>query len=435
MRKANGLEVNFDCIVGPTHHFGGLSLGNIASAKNKFRPSSPKKAALQGLEKMYMLYERGFCQGVLPPHPRPFLNIAHLPGFEHNQYLLSALTSSSFMWTANMATVSPSFDCKDGRVHFTVANLQTMFHRHFEKDFSFRLLKKVFSSPDFVIHPALFSHDLFSDEGAANHNRLCPKHDANGLEILVYGKESLLSSQKSQVYPARQSKEASNAIMLQHGLHPDRTFLVEQHPLAIDAGAFHNDVVAVANESVFLLHAKAFVDQDKFLAILTERYQHFFLENPTIIEISDQDLSLKDAVHSYIFNSQLLTKPDGGMLLFAAKECEQNPQAKKVIHRLIAADNPIDEIAYFDVSQSMANGGGPACLRLRVVLSEQERQNILPSVLLNENNYQELRRIIDDYYVDNFSFDLIRDESFLRLCKESHEAICQILGLIQLDDE
>ncbi|HBQ53569.1 MAG TPA: succinylarginine dihydrolase, partial [Erythrobacter sp.] len=45
-------EINFDGIVGPSHNYAGLSLGNIASASHKGSASYPRAAALQGVAKM-----------------------------------------------------------------------------------------------------------------------------------------------------------------------------------------------------------------------------------------------------------------------------------------------------------------------------------------------------------------------------------------------
>ncbi|MGL0879025.1 N-succinylarginine dihydrolase, partial [Klebsiella pneumoniae] len=67
----SGFEANFDGLVGPTHHYAGLSVGNEASQNNRDGLSNPKKAALQGLYKMKALADRGFVQGIQPPPPRP----------------------------------------------------------------------------------------------------------------------------------------------------------------------------------------------------------------------------------------------------------------------------------------------------------------------------------------------------------------------------
>lgn len=445
--SASVVEVNFDCLVGPTHHFGGLSFGNIASAKNKRAVSNPKMAALQGLKKMFHLAEMGFVQGILPPHERPhFKTLRHL-GFSgspeamaRDAYktmpdIFSKLSSSSSMWAANAATVSPASDSFDNRCHISPANLVTMFHRSIEHEFTLRVCEKIFSdSRYFVNHPALPSHDIFSDEGAANHNRMCPHHGEAGLQIFVYGKESSLSSQKSSVFPARQSRLANVALMKRHGLAHDRVLNVEQNSLAIDKGAFHNDVVAVANEFVLLCHEDAFVDQRAVLADINDCYQRLYNDKPVIIEIANVDLSVDDAVKSYLFNSQLLTKSDGTMLLFAPTDCLEIPAAKNVVDNIIARDNPINECIYFDVSESMANGGGPACLRMRVPLTHDARASIHEGVFMNKVRYQELEKIIKAFYVEDLTLEHFFDPAFYASSRQALDEISTVLGLNPIYD-
>ncbi len=435
-------EVNFDCLVGPTHHFGGLSLGNLASSKNKARASNPKSAALQGLRKMKFLSDLGFVQGILPPHARPhFASLKNL-GFSGNAQtmceqayeampeLFSRLSSSSSMWAANAATVCPSLDSRDGKLHITPANLITMFHRSIEAEFNFELFKKIFhDEKKFVIHPPLAPHDLFSDEGAANHNRLCPSHADKGLQLFVFGKEAGLAGQKTTTFPARQSKLANLAIARRHGLQDEYFINIEQNPEAIDHGAFHNDVVAVANQSVFLVHELAFVKQKTILKQLSLYYKELYKEKLHLIEISNDDLPLKDTVSSYLFNSQLLTKHDGTMMLFAPIECKNNRRARAVIEHIIAAKNPIDEVNFFDITESMANGGGPACLRLRVVLTKKELQSIHQGVLLTDEIVKQLGNIIEKYYVEEFFIEKLLDKKFLLDCHYALEEIAQVLGL------
>ena len=134
-------EVNFDGLVGLTHHYAGLSFGNVASTRNQQAVANPKLAARQGLLKMKQLADLGFVQAVLPPHERPQVDLLRQLGFsgtdaqvlaraaQQAPRLLCAVSSASAMWTANAATVSPSSDTADGRVHFTVANLNNKFHR------------------------------------------------------------------------------------------------------------------------------------------------------------------------------------------------------------------------------------------------------------------------------------------------------------------
>lgn len=434
-------ELNFDCLVGPTHHFGGLSLGNLASTTNKMRPSNPKAAALQGLEKMRGLHTRGLIQGVLPPHPRPHGPTLRTLGFvgtdaqmiaaalKTHPAFLKLVCSSSAMWAANTATISPSHDCSDERLHITPANLVTMFHRHIEAKTATHLLRQIFKDPVFAVHDPLPAHDLFSDEGAANHNRLAPSHAHPGLEIFVYGKTGLAATQKSRIFPSRQSLEACRAIARLHNLKPASFLAIEQNPDAIDAGAFHNDVVAVANESLFLCHEKAFVEQKQVLENIARHYHNLFEQAPHIIEISDRDFSLDDAVKTYLFNSQLVTKPSGTMLLLAPSECAHHARAQAVIKGLLAGDNPIDEVDYFNVCESMANGGGPACLRLRMVLSPAQLSCVPASVLFTESLYQKLKAIIERYYVNDFKFELLLDSHFLT---QSSLALAEIYSALDL---
>jgi len=134
-------EVNFDGLVGPTHNYAGLSFGNVASLNNANAKSSPKQAAKQGLAKAKALADMGMVQGVLAPQERPDIAALRRLGFtgsdarvlesaaKQSREIFLACCSASSMWTANAATVSPSADTADGRVHFTPANLTHKFHR------------------------------------------------------------------------------------------------------------------------------------------------------------------------------------------------------------------------------------------------------------------------------------------------------------------
>jgi|SRR5579871_505503 len=436
------VEVNFDCLVGPTHHFGGLSFGNLASTKNKKSFSNPKKAALQGLKKMQFLYQRGFIQGILPPHERPYIRGFHNLGFAgQDQVILrhahsvmpkifTGLCSSSSMWAANAATVSSSVDSLDQKTHISPANLISMFHRSIEHEFNHKIFGLIFADQrHFMVHKALLAHDILSDEGAANHNRLCPSHPDRGLQIFVYGKESTMASQETTRFPCRQSLMANVALSLRHQLDHGYVLNVRQNPLAIDKGAFHNDVVCVMNENVVLCHEWAFSRQDEVLHEIRQRYQEIYQQTPIVLEISNQDLPIEDAVSSYLFNSQLLTKKSGTMLMFAPIDCETNANANAAINAIIAGANPIDEVCYFDLSESMANGGGPACLRLRVPLSQKELLAIKQSVLFSDELFDRLSKIIDQYYVEELTLDHFFDRQFLDRAKCALNEIAQALDL------
>lgn len=373
-------EINFDGIIGPSHNYAGLSLGNLASASNAGDLAYPRAAALQGLAKMRHNLALGLVQGFFLPLPRPntaFLAAIGADGTEDRR-LNAAAWSASSMWTANAATVSPAADTADGRCHLTAANLVTMPHRSQEWPDMVRQLRLAFAdSAHFAVHDAV--PPCFGDEGAANHMRMGVTHDAPGLEIFVYGTSG-------GAFPARQHLEASRAVARLHRLDPDRTLFVEQNPAAIAAGAFHNDVVAVANERVLFTHELAFADPDGTYAAIRERFPE-----AEIVVVPAAEVSLADAIQSYLFNAQLLTLPSGEMALVVPTEATGHPRVGPYLERMIAGNGPIRTVLPVDVRQSMANGGGPACLRLRVVC---DPQTVDPRFLLDEDKANRIEAII-----------------------------------------
>ncbi|MFP5396419.1 MAG: N-succinylarginine dihydrolase [Alphaproteobacteria bacterium] len=373
-------EINFDGIIGPSHNYAGLSLGNLASASHAGDLAYPRAAALQGLAKMRHNLGLGLVQGFFLPLPRPntaFLSAIGADGTEDRR-LNAAAWSASSMWTANAATVSPAPDTADGRCHLTAANLVTMPHRSQEWPDTARQLRLAFAdSAHFAVHDAV--PPCFGDEGAANHMRMGVRHDAPGLEIFVYGTSG-------GAFPARQHLEASRAIARLHRLDPGRTLFVEQNPAAIAAGAFHNDVVAVANERVLFTHELAFADPAGTYAAIRAR-----LPEAEIVVVPAAEVSLADAIQSYLFNAQLLTLPSGEMALVVPTEAADHPRVGPYLERMIAGNGPIRAVLPVDVRQSMANGGGPACLRLRVVC---DPQTVDPRFLLNEEKANRIEEIV-----------------------------------------
>jgi succinylarginine dihydrolase len=348
------IEINFDGLIGPSHNYAGLSLGNLASAKNAGGVSHPRAAALQGIEKMRANLRLGLAQGVFMPQDRPnreWLQWLATTPEEANPGLLACALSASSMWAANAATVTPAPDSANGKCHLLVANLVTMPHRSHEWMGTLKQLQTAFAHDDFWVHTP--AHAPFGDEGAANHMRLCVSHDRPGVEVFVYGRAG-------GAFPARQHIEASRFVARRNQVK-DALF-VQQSDEAIAAGAFHNDVVAVANERVLFAHEQAFADKDIFLADLRARFPEV-----EIIEVPAAEVSLADAIGSYLFNAQLVTLPDGGMALILPTEAQDNVRVWTWLQGMIAGNGPIRRLIPVDVRESMANGGGPACLRLRVV--------------------------------------------------------------------
>jgi succinylarginine dihydrolase len=439
----NTREYNFDGLIGPTHNFAGLSFGNVASTKHRDMVSSPRAAALQGLEKMKLVSELGIGQGVLPPLRRPrfeFLRELGFTGTDHQLLekayaaqpgLLAVCYSASNMWTANAATVSPSADCANGRVNFTPANLSSTLHRSIEFGATTRNLRSIFSNADhFLVHDALPSQSALSDEGAANHTRLCVGHADQALEMFVYGANpadpQCIGPTK---FPARQTWLASQAIARKHGLDPERVCCIQQNPAAIDAGVFHNDVIAVGNQNVLLCHEMAFAEQAKVITDLKLLFERQFGMPLHVLEFSLSELAMVDAVSSYLFNSQLLTRPDGKMTLVCPVECQENAAAFQCTRRILSESTPIDDVVFLDLRQSMSNGGGPACLRLRVAMTDSQAAAVRQGVLLTGDLYASLKHWIERHYREELSLSDLRDP---RLAIESMAAIESLAGILGL---
>ena len=373
------VEINFDGLVGPSHNYAGLSLGNIASAANAGAPSYPRAAALQGLAKMRANLQLGLPQGMFVPLPRPDTQWADAMALDDTAppALRAAGWSASSMWTANAATVSPAPDTADGRCHLTVASLVSMPHRSIEWPGTLRQLRLAFAHSDFAVHPPVPA--CFGDEGAANHMRLCDAHGSAGVEVFVYGRTG-------GRFPARQHEQASRAVARRHRLDPARCVFIEQNPAAIEAGAFHNDVVAVANERVLFTHAEAFADQAE--AYRTMRAAFPALE---VVEVPAHAVPLAEAIRTYLFNAQLVSLPAGGMALIVPSECRESAPVWSWCEGMLASNGPIREVIPVDVRQSMANGGGLACLRLRVVA---DPASVDPRFLLSESTIEIIASVV-----------------------------------------
>ena len=412
-------EINFDGIVGPSHNYAGLSLGNLASARNAGEVSQPRAAALQGLEKMRSNIRLGLVQGIFVPQPRParswLAELGTTIGDAEHHVAANAMSASA-MWAANAATVSPAPDAADGKCHLTVANLRTMPHRSHEWHATLAQLRLAFSSNAFAVHDPVPS--AYGDEGAANHMRLAPSHGEAGVEVFVFGVTG-------GPFPARQHVEASKAIARLHLLDPARTIFAAQSEEAIAAGAFHNDVVAVANGPVLFAHEKAFADRDALVDKLAAKVSGFEL-----VEVPDAEVPLADAIKSYLFNAQLVTPPDGAMTLVAPTECRDTPSVKGWIDRHLASNGAIRRVNFVDVRQSMANGGGPACLRLRVACDPAD---VDPRFLVDDTKLDRLGEVIARCWPEQIATDDIQSPSLIAEIESARAALLEALELAELN--
>lgn len=410
------VEINFDGLIGPSHNYAGLSLGNLASAKNAGGTSQPRSAALQGIAKMRANIALGLAQGIFLPQSRPdrawLASLGCAPETAPAGLLANALSASS-MWAANAATVSPAADTEDGTCHLSVANLQTMPHRSHEWQGTLAQLRLAFANPAFTVHGPIPAP--FGDEGAANHMRLSAAHEAPGVEIFVYGVTG-------GPFPARQHIEASRSVARLHGV--SRALFVQQSEEAIAAGAFHNDVVAVANERVLFAHELAFADKDSFYRDLRA-----LLPQVEIVEVPTAAVSLSDAIQSYLFNAQLVTLPNGGMALILPTEAQDNSRVWRWLSDMVAGNGPIRQLIPVDVRQSMANGGGPACLRLRVVC---DPATVDPRFLVDNAALDRIEEIVATHWPEAIEPGQLADPELWHQIGQARASLLMALDLGEL---
>ncbi|MBV8780754.1 MAG: N-succinylarginine dihydrolase, partial [Phycisphaerae bacterium] len=272
-----------------------------------------------------------------------------------------------------------------------------------------RVLRTIFADENhFAHHDPLPASALLGDEGAANHMRF-----ADGTEAFVFGREG---SDSTTRFPARQTRQACEAIARLHQLNPVNTFFVRQNPVAIDAGAFHNDVVAVSHGQTLFYHEKAFI-------------QPLELASVNSICVREEEISLADAILSYMFNSQLVTLGDGTMSLVAPTECETTPAVRDYLHHA-----PFDSIRFVDVRQSMRNGGGPACLRLRVMMTEEERTAVRANVFFTPTLHEQLIAWVNKHYREALSSSDLSDPKLLDESRAALDELTRILSLGSIYD-
>jgi succinylarginine dihydrolase len=429
-------EYSFDGLVGPTHNYGGLSPGNVASMRSGGRPSNPRAAALQGLEKMRVVHELGAGQAVLPPQPRPSVRTLRQLGFtgtdeeviaraaRDSEHLLRLCSSASAMWAANAATVAPSDDTADERVHLTAANLATMFHRAIEADTTTSVLRAIFADERrFAVHAPVPCGAHLADEGAANHTRLVGRDGP--VHLFAWGRAAWGTEAGPTRFPARQTLEASQAVARSHRLAPGRTLFPRQHPAAIDAGAFHTDVLATGHGPFLMMHELAFADREALLSRLDETAGGAL----RVLVATERELPVSDAVAAYPFNSQLLELAGGAIAILAPEESRENPRARSFLERVVAESGVVSRVHYIDVNQSMDNGGGPACLRLRVGLTGDEVRAIGADVFFSSDLHARLAAWVGRHYRDRLLPGDLADPA---LAREGLRALDELTAILRL---
>ena len=427
-------EINFDGLIGPTHNYAGLSQGNLASQKHLNKTSNPQAAALQRLDKMRLVMDQGIPQGFFLPHERPHLKTLRALGFggtdeeiinraaKQNPILLKNVYSASSMWAANAATFSPSIDSYDQNIHITPANLNTMFHRSIEHEFTQAQLELMFGGVA-IVHDPIENISGYGDEGAANHLRVSEQHLKPGFQIFVYGSSAF---EVHQGMITRQAEEISKAVSIMHQLDPDRVLFLKQNEQAINAGSFHNDIVSLANEEVFIFHQEAFADRVELERILHHLKDHVKGFHP--IEILSEDISLDDLVSSYLLNSQLITVKNNEMMMLLPEEVQNHSNCMRWLEE-IKSSSPIKHIEFVDIRQSMMNGGGPACLRFKITVNNNEFNQINEKFLLTPKKLMDLRALATKHYRDKLNPSDLLDNN---LVQESYRFLDELTQLLDL---
>jgi succinylarginine dihydrolase len=378
--------------------------------------------------------DQGTPQGFFLPHERPHLKTLRALGFsgtdediinraaKQNPLLLKNVYSASSMWAANAATFSPSIDSYDQNIHITPANLNTMFHRSIEHEFTKTQLELMFGGVA-IVHDPIENISGYGDEGAANHLRVSEQHLKSGFQIFVYGSSAF---EVHQGMITRQAEEISKAVSIMHQLDPDRVLFLKQNEQAINAGSFHNDIVSLANEEVFIFHQEAFADRVELERILHHLKDHVKGFHP--IEILSEDISLDDLVSSYLLNSQLITVKNNEMMMLLPEEVQNHSNCMRWLEE-IKSSSPIKHIEFVDIRQSMMNGGGPACLRFKITVNNDEFNQINEKFLLTPKKLMDLRALVTKHYRDKLNPADLLDNN---LVQESYRFLDELTQLLDL---
>ena len=410
-------EVNFDGLVGPTHNYAGLAHGNTHSLSNKNKPSNPREAALQGLDKMKMMLDLGYKQAIIPPQERPLIN-------DYEDYENMAINASaSSMWVANSSTVTPSVDTENGKLNLLTANLNFTHHRRIEAPQTYITFNKIFNDTSkFLIHSHLNSNGLLDDEGAANHTRFCNSYKEEGLHFFVYGRSSDKTEENPSKYPARQTLEASQKVA--KTMQIKNAVFAQQSTESIDAGVFHHDVIGVGNKNLYFYHEKALANESETITKL----KNSFNGKLNFLCVKEHQVPLSLAVDTYLFNSQLIEYEEGHMLI-APIRCRRNRLVRKYLQSITGRHKLVKKVRYVNLEQSLKNGGGPACLRLRVVMNEDEFSALHSGIIFTDKLHLKLRKWVKQYYVGNLIYDDLLVPSYIKRCRDALQELTDILGL------
>jgi len=436
-------EISLEGLPGPSHSFGGLAYGDFAAMASAGKTSRPRLAAQQCLRKIRRLVQAGVPVMIMPPHERPAVWFLRRIGYRGSDsaiieavghsapWLLPVIYSSAGMWCANSATAVPAVDASDGRCHVIVANLAANLHRSLEPEFVERILGRALPErAGFAVHPGLPCHTTFWDEGAANHVRL--SSGGAGIHLFAHGRKARHDIWKHATEGGsiigRQTDEASYAVARLGQLPLERTVFFQQNQRVIDGGVFHNDVICMSVGTALIVHEWAFDDWHNVRGELLRRADEAHVGDVRIVEIPASDVSVEECVKTYLFNSQLVTLPAGGVLMLCPVACQESAATRAAIDRMQHELRDLRIVSEFvDLEESLANGGGPACLRLRIAVNDAQLSELRPA-LVDASLLDELETAIGVAYREMLTLRDLEDPGFGEECKVTLERISRLLG-------
>ena len=152
------------------------------------------------------------------------------------------------------------------------------------------------------------------------------------------------------------------------------------------------------------------------------------IDNFQFIEISDSEIPLKNIIDSYLLNSQLATNGQNEMMLILPEEVKSYETCMAWLDKL----KQISDIKLYDfvnIKQSMMNGGGPACLRLKVVLDENETKELNQNFLMTSDRLDAIKSLIEREYRDNLHPDDLPDPNLLDESRRVLDELTQIFDV------
>jgi succinylarginine dihydrolase len=99
------------------------------------------------------------------------------------------------------------------------------------------------------------------------------------------------------------------------------------------------------------------------------------------------------------------------------------------IERHLAGNGPIRRVEVVDVRQSMANGGGPACLRLRVLA---DPATVDRRFIVDEARLDTIAEVVGRYWPEEIHHDDLKQHSLIAQIEAARAALLDALALSEL---